>query len=257
MVDHQLQLEAAETLQARFKRDTVPIRNSFIARGDNEPLPPLAQIVRSGRGWDARLRTYLTLLWGSIPPTYTLSLGAAAYAKAAGIPSARQVRSSISALVDLHLMEVVDDSPGRPFTLRPLHESGRGSRYTAPSELRPAEGRRGRSDLYIRIPVGLWVEGWIAALSGPALATLLIYTQMKASQARDRKDDAVWLSLDLAVKRFGVSEDTRYRGLKELKELGVVTVETKGHSKPPYKRTRRQMVTLNLERLDSAPETED
>lgn len=243
------QLAAAGTLHARFKRDSVPIRNAFVARSDGDPPPPLALIVRSGRGWDARLRTYLTLLWGAVPPSHSLALGAAAYAKVAGIPSVRQVRSAISALVVLRLMEVVDDRPGTPFVLRPLHESGNGAPYIAPYGVVGRQGRRGFEDLYTRIPVELWTKGWIAELSGPALATLLIYNQMRSSRSRDHRDEPVWLSLDLAAKRFGVSEDTRYRGLTALREHGLATVETRGHAKPPYKTTNRQMVTLHLDRL--------
>ena len=131
-VEHQR--EAAQNIAVRFKREAVPIRNSFIASSVDHRLPPLAQLVQSGRGWDVRLRVYLTLLWGALPPSYTVALGAAAYAQIAGVKGARQVRSAVKALVDLELVEIAEDAPGKPYALRPLDESGDGRPYTAPYE---------------------------------------------------------------------------------------------------------------------------
>ena len=247
------QLAAAAAMEVRFKREAVPIRNSFISSNDGLGPAPLAQLVQSGRGWDARLRTYLTVLWGAIPPSYSVALGASAYAQIAGIPSSRQVRAAVTALVKLSLLEVVESGAGKPLVLRPLHESGSGASYTAPYEGTSDRGRRGFDNLYIRLPVAFWTRGWIATLSGPAIATLLIYEQMRASQGR-AANGAVWLSLELAQRRFGVSEDTRYRGLRELRDAGLATVETRGHAKPPYKTTNRQFVTLHLEELRRRPE---
>lgn len=251
-----LQESAATTLADRFGREDVPIRNAFIASSDDH-VPPLAELVRSGRGWDARLRTYLTILWGALPPSHALALGAAAYAQVAGISSARQVRSAINSLVEHQLLEIVDDTPGRSYIIRPLHESGNGKPYTAPYNNPNRRGRQGFDNLYIKIPVGLWTNGWITQLPGHALATLLIYTQLRSSKPRAQQTQPVWLSPGLAHKRYGVSDDTRFRGLSVLADLGLATVETQGHAKPPYRATNRQMVLLHTDRLNELPDSDD
>ncbi len=241
------QIRAATELAKRFARVDVPLRNSFVSRNDQSSSPSLARIVRSGRGWDLRLKLYLSIVWGAVAEPYGHDLGAAAWAEVIGLDrtsGARQTRSATNWLRE-NSLAAVDESPGRRSYLRPLDESGSGAPYTPP--YRSLQRKRGGFEsLYFKIPVDLWTSGWIQSLSGRALATFLVYLQFSRSQSRD---GPCWISPGLAEKRYDLSSDTRSRGLDELQSHGLAAIEFDYVLRPPYQPRRRQLVMLAPEAL--------
>jgi hypothetical protein len=78
-------------------------------------------------------------------------------------------------------------------------------------ELREAER-------YLQLPATLWTQGWIQTLSGPGVAMLLVLL----AESIGTTDRELWLTPDLAQRRYGLSAATRSAGLRELTDLKAV-----------------------------------
>lgn len=72
---------------------------------------------------------------------------------------------------------------------------------------------------YVRLPLRLWEQGWIARLSGSALGLLVILLDMQGGRARRS-----WISPTKARERYDLSPDTWTKGVRELTTLGLVSV---------------------------------
>jgi hypothetical protein len=191
---------------------------------DRGPSPPVAAIVRSGRGGGGiRLKLYLSLLWIASEKPYDVTMPARTWASLLRLPSpedrgARRVSEAISWLEQESFVHV-ERPPGRPSILVPLDECAC-QPYRSPVTPFRDEPFPDR-DRYIRLSAGMWTNGWIGTLSGAALATLLTLLEF------EKYDDPqpFWISPSRAKELYGLSESTRQRGIRELKDLGVVEIE--------------------------------
>ena len=103
-----------------------------------------------------------------------------------------------------------------------------------------------RHHQYIKVPVELWTRGWIAELSGAAIAMLLILL----TQAWPNTDREIWFSPSFADERFRLSEDTRRRGLRELQGASLVRMRRRALESNTLMSPRlRNVYQLQLERL--------
>lgn len=91
-----------------------------------------------------------------------------------------------------------------------LHESGSGEDYDEPDGT--------SADLYFRIPVAFWLNGWHRKLSLPGLAMLLV--------ALD-SDVQFWLPAEKVPAWYGFSESTASRGYAELEEHGLLAARNR------------------------------
>ena len=78
----------------------------------------------------------------------------------------------------------------------------------------------------MNLPVAFWKNGWIVRLSGRAIALLLILKDVVGG--RDPQQ-GVYVRPDNARLQYGLSEDTWSRGVKELKEAGLIVVTREKH----------------------------
>jgi hypothetical protein len=204
------------SLVERSKRSTgVPLAESFIRR-ENAPdnPPPLAQLLRGGQGGEVRLKLYLTMSLLAVGPPYDIKpIPARSWAAALDIDNpaqngARRVSDAIGWLVE-HKLLVAERRQGTPGTVRLLSQDGTGGPYTRPTP----------STRYVRLPLGMWDEGWIVRLSGTALALLIVLLDLQGGRAEPQ-----WISPAQARRRYDLSPDTWTKGLRELKALGLVTV---------------------------------
>lgn len=252
-------VEVAELLAARVRERDAQIRTSFVEQRDpSGGAPPLARLLRGGRGGEVRLKLLLSLLWVAARPPHDVSLSTRVWAELLGLadPATKGARRISAAMHWLALHEFVQrqDQPGRPPRLVLLEEAGNGREYTLPgariAELAAAD-EDWSAHRYVKLPKELWTSGWLAALSGPALTMLLV---LLAHGSVNHRDD-LWFSPGFADQRYHVSEDTRYRGLADLKGHGLVAVR-----KRPLRRSRleevrlRNSYSLDLERLNRPAE---
>lgn len=250
--------ETASLLQARIRgRENVPIRRSFIAGGRGaEEAPPLARLLRSGRGAGVRLRLYLSLLWVAVAEPHDVTLPARTWARLLGLrdpegAGARQVRSGLSWL-EANTFVRVDEVPGHPSCVTLLDETGSGEDYTLPAVAFKRAEMAGVSPdphIYVRLPAAYWICGWAAHLSGAATAMLLVLLEARGGRSSDKE---LWFSPSVADARYTLSENTRAAGVRELAQSGLVVV----HRRPvdpaalSYRRVRNTY-TLFLDNLST------
>lgn len=236
-------------------RFNAPVRRSFIARdAAAEHAPPLAHILRSGRGAGIRLKLFLSLLWVAVSEPHDVSLPARTWANLLGLgdpegAGARQVRSGF-AWLEKNSFVRVEEVPGHPSRVTLLEESANGKDYVLPAVAfakAHAAGLQPNAHIYLRLPSTFWTNGWAASLSGPATAMLLVLLDARGGRSEDQE---LWFSPRVADARYALSENTRAAGFKELAEADLVVV----HRRPvdpealTYRRVRNTY-TLLLDNL--------
>ncbi len=113
-----------------------------------------------------------------------------------------------------------EQRPGQASRLFLLEETGSGRPYTHPGSAWDAASTipREQRPLYFRIPNALWTNGWMAALSGPALFMYLAVL----NEARSKQRYNIWFSPAVANERYGLTEVTRRKGLAELEAHSLI-----------------------------------
>jgi hypothetical protein len=203
-------------LVRRSQRSTgVPLAEPFIRREDaSDPPPPLARLLRGGQGGEVRLKLYLTMSLLAVSPPFDIGpIPARSWAEALGFDDpgrngARRVSDAIDWLAG-HKFLVAERRQGTPGSVRLLSQDGLGGLYKRPTP----------SGRYVRLPLGLWDDGWIVRLSGTALALLIVLLDLQGGRAQPQ-----WISPAPARRRYDLSPDTWTKGLKELNALDLVSV---------------------------------
>ncbi len=223
-------IDAAKTVERRLAaRETAPVRRLFVERPTPAHLdPPLARMLRGGRGGAVRLKLELSFLWFAAKAPFRLTYPARAWATLLDLPDpsgngARRINEAVLWLESQGFVQVAGQ-PGQPNEITLLNEIGDRQPYEPPGQaynrLRttPAEAEPHR---YFQLPNALWTSGWLQVLSGSGLAMLLVlYTELGR---RDAATTDLWFSPQQADLRFALSEDTRSKGLRELRAAGLVT----------------------------------
>lgn len=253
-------IEAAGVLAERVKGRDAQLRRSFIRRGQSEQPTPMMSMLRGGRGGEVRLKLYLSLLWIAVAPPHNVSYPARTWASLLGLPEpsgkgARRVNEALAWLEAENFVRM-KSSRGVPPVVTVLDEGGSGHPYTLPGptikRLQEAEKAWNRH-AYEKVPVELWTNGWMAALTGPALACLLVLRS--APPSPDGSPNlASWFSPTLLKDRYNMSDDTRLRGMRGLEELGLVTSRQSALARTSVDFQRyRTEYTLRPGRLQSPP----
>ena len=215
----ELALRRLKVLVERSKRrSTVAVSEAFLRRRDADAAPPpLAEMVRGGRGGEVRLKLYLTMAMLAVSPPFDIqgAIPARSWAETLDLSDpdhlgARRVSDALRWLADHHFI-VSERARGAPGPVRLLSQAGTGGPYVRPS------GGEGR---YVRLPLGLWRNGWIVVLSGAALAILIILLDLQGGRSSRQ-----WVSPRQARIRYDLSPETWTKGVRELTEHGLVTVK--------------------------------
>lgn len=221
-------LEVAALIKDRLgRRTSAPVRTVFVRNLEaGSGVPPLARLLRSGRASDVRVGLYLTFLWFAAREPFDLAYPARAWATLLGLDDpagagTRRVRQAMNVLAKEKLIEI-RARPGQPSRIFLLDESGEGRPYSLPGATynrvrnTPEEPRH----RYVQVPDTVWTNGWISVLSGPALAMLLVLMTERAGRAGDVD---LWISPRIGKEFYGISDETRSRGLRELRAADLVT----------------------------------
>jgi DNA-binding transcriptional ArsR family regulator len=217
-------LEAASNAAGRAG-GSAAVRWGFIARAlPDDPPPPMARMLRGGRGGEVRLKLYLSFLWfarnsGKGP---RLAYPAQSWAQLLdlGDSGARRVQDALRWLQRENFIRL-EHRPGEASATHLLDDLGTGKKYESAGQA----ANRYRNDplelpkhYYVQLDSKLWTRGWICVLSGPAIAMYLAVLH-----ALRGDDGPAWFSPDIARSRYDLSEDTRSRGLRELTRAGLIT----------------------------------
>lgn len=258
-------LEVARAIKARMgKRDHAPIRTTFIgsyalSQAEPDSVPPMARILRGGRGGEVRLKLELSFLWFAVNPPHDLTFPSRVWATLIGLDDpegrgTRRVRQAISALAAENLIKVVGQA-GRPNKIFLLDEGGNDNTYVLPGEAYNKSKGSGQEwrHRYIQIPDTLWTNGWVATLSGAALAMLLVLFAELGQKDASKTD--IWFSPSQAKKIYGLSEDTRSKGLRELRGAGIITARKRSASRDVLDfRRLRNMYRIEFDRFTDMAE---
>lgn len=254
-------IQAAESVARRVNDRSAQIRRLFaVAQSETEP-PPMARMLRGGRGGSVRLKLYLSLLWFAANPPYDVTYPARAWAQLLDLPDpelggARRVSEALSWLRTHSFVEVTQ-RPGLPSRVVLLEESGTGTSYSVPGAVwrsldasTPQEFKERQR--YVQLPAQLWTNGWIQTLDGAAIAMLLIILAEKSPAPQGKlRDPGVWFSPSEAAKRYSLSPATRTKGVAQLSRSGLVTIDKIAVSNDPFDlRRTRNSYRLHLEELD-------
>lgn len=193
-----------------------------------------------------RLKLYLAIIWiagGGRGAPFDTSIPARAWAELLDLPDperngARRVTDAVSWLDEHGFIDAVAQ-PGRPARIVLLHEAG---------DARPYPGAPGSADdPYVRLRSEFWEYGWAAVLSGAAIAMLLLVLDWGGEKR------PVWISPDMALRRYSLSEDSRTAGVAELRYHRLISVQRQLVSPDLGVRRMRNKYKANLDRLQETP----
>lgn len=237
MQDAQRLMSAAVTRSKRSSSVQLPIAFARQPGGDT----PLRHIQQDGRGEGLRLRLFLCMLMMATRSPHRLRpYVASAFARLLALPDpakegARRINQAQRWLTDNKYIS--RDTTCRPVEMAVLHCDGSG---------RPWVVGGGR---WITLPIDLWSNGWLLALSGRALTLYIVLRELTggksagASVPRRRRAE------------YGLSYDTWKRGCDELVERGLleVTTETVTEDEDWGLRVQRNVYRLIPDALESRP----
>lgn len=206
------------------------------------------------------MKLLLSMIWVAVAEPYNISIPARAWATLLGLEDpegrgAARINAATRRLVEAEYLRV-ERRRGQSSQLYLQNELGNGEPYSHPGAaweaVREADSRtRRNTPRYTRIPVEIWTHGWIAALGGPALAMLLILLEA----ARGRDPEGIWFAPSVAAARYGLNEATRKKGVKELEDYGLVTVNQAAVTRDALSsKRRRNTYTVHPEAFDQNPE---
>ncbi|MBK8460608.1 MAG: hypothetical protein WAS07_12910 [Micropruina sp.] len=147
---------------------------------------------------------------------------------------ARRVNAALARLAsdDFRLLDI-QSPPGRTRTIRVLNPDGSGE---------PWDDGRLKAP-YITLPIALWNKGWLLEMSGRALAMLIVLKELTGGRSRGAWADGI------RKRQYGLSDDTWARAGKELKELGLLTIDRQTYQSQGEPRLRN-VYRLQLDVLD-------
>ncbi len=222
-------LRAAALLADRLKHRPARVRFSLIRNeeGVSGP-PPLARLLRGGRGGEVRLKLMLSLLWaagGGDARHKTNAYPARAWAALLDLPDPegngqRRIRDAIDWLEQREFIKT-ERQPGKPMVIQLLRDDGSARAYTDPADAhKKASGDKAKHrELHLTLPDSFWTDGWIVMLSARAIAMLLVLGQVTFTEK-----EWEWVSPRIARSRYGISEDTWSRGVAELKARKIIEI---------------------------------
>jgi hypothetical protein len=204
-------------------------------RTSQKASPPLAALLQGGG--EVRIKVLMTVLMMATKPPHDTRVSSKDLASMLNLrdPEGAGSRRVNKAFADLVRMGLVrrDREPGHVPNTLVLDPAGTGTEWSDRS-LPPG---------YISLPPSLWQRGWIIALSGRAIALLIILREL--TNARSNK--GIWVD-GIRKRQYGLSDDTWTKAVKELVEAGLLDVDEQVFSSRGEPR-RRNLYLLHIDRL--------
>lgn len=211
--------ETRSFLLTRSKRTNAPLPKYFIQNPDRkltQRSAPLAEFVRNGdlRGLRALLFLHAIISNGDGDNGWSTTLPLAVWARvfdttktASGRSSSTSATKILTRLVDRDLVSRARTGRARTITVTLLRPDGSGAPFTRPD---------GKVDKFIKLSNKFWTEGWHEKLDMAATAMLLVALHEKPGFELPTERMPAW---------YGWSADTAERGLKTLRDAGLLLVD--------------------------------
>jgi hypothetical protein len=120
-------------------------------------------------------------------------------------------------------------------------QSGTGAAYQPPHKL---------NRHYVKVPEFFWTKGWHAALTGAAIALLLVLLDQDLFR---RSDEPFWVAPSKARELYTLSPDTWTRAIAELEDYGLVEVGRRPVSQEFGWQRVRKTYLLDMSRMEDPP----
>lgn len=234
-------------LDARYRRGA-PVRRAFLHTNvGGHTQSSIARLMSSsaagggGRGGQVRLALLISIIWVAAAPPHDATRPARWWADIAGLPDpaaggARRVLNAMHELQDRGYLTMEGGRRGQPPTIQLRSELGDGSPYTLPyADAEPN---------YLRIPHQLWTTRLIGRLTGPGLA---LYLCVLSHHNFDDSAEGIWFSKKGFRDLHGLGESTRLKGLNELIQEDVLSVQERSIDATggsDYRTFRRRLFTI-------------
>lgn len=211
--------ETREHLLLRAKRNMAPILKDFVQnpdRAQGRRGGPLSQFVKNGdlRGLRAFLFLHAIISSGEGRNGWSTTLPLSVWARAFDTTTAAEPRSAstaatkiLSRLEERRLVLRQRAGRERKITVTLLRPDGSGLEYTRPDGSGP--------NRFLQLSNAYWTEGWYASLDLPATAMLMVALHEKPGFELPTEKVPYW---------YGWSADTAERGLRTLREHGLITM---------------------------------
>ncbi len=187
--------------------------HTFLRDHAKPPAPPSALLVQGGRSGEVRQKLYLTacLVASGPPHKYERQTPARAWAELLNLEDpvgrgASRVSAAFGWLHEHRYLEV-DRQKGRPPQFRLLNPKLDGTDYQRPATE------------YVTVPLGLWQQHWISALSAAELGILLAILD---GPGDDKPGGRPRFLTEGQKERYGFSEDSWTRATRQLERLGLI-----------------------------------
>jgi hypothetical protein len=218
------------------RKSSVQLPLGFVKAGSGDP--PLARLLGGGQGGEVRLKLFLTyVMRATKAPHATRPLHGGEVAQALALPDpqnkgVRRVQAAMRWLKSHGFLAEGTDGEGRPQiqVLNPM----------APADDEPAPWPgRGDGNRYLTLPIELWTNVWICAMSGRELALYLVLKEVTEGRTHRRWTDPERKNL------YGLSGSTWNRATVELKDHGLVSVKQEWVGDDYAVRRQRNVYTVN------------
>jgi hypothetical protein len=215
-------------------------------------------MLRGGRGGQVRLKLTLSFLWFQTHGSEAVPLEypAQAWADLLGLEQpqgagGRRINEALRWL-ERHNFIKVEARPGYGNRITVLNETGKGTDYTPPGRAANLlrDTAQAKEHFYVQLPAEVWTNGYMATFSGAGLAFYLILLD-QYGPGKISDPSPVWFSPKVFKERYALSDDTRTKGMKELRDLGLITISRQPINPDDFDIERiRNTYTLNVESLN-------
>jgi hypothetical protein len=142
-----------------------------------------------------------------------------------GTAGARRVHQA-QAWLERNKFITVEAQPGHANRITVLNETGNRQPYLTPGAAANALRAKpeGSAHRYVQIPSAFWTNGYMASLSGSGVALFLVLLAQRDVRTPFEDPRPIWISPSALRARYALSDDTRTKGIRDLRDHGLVTV---------------------------------
>ncbi|WP_157880254.1 hypothetical protein [Streptomyces katrae] len=240
------QLIATEALNKAvdkaLRHGRVSFAPSFVRSREASTLPPLARLIRGGRGGEVRLKLYLCMVMMATAEPFDIKRPPTpqTWCRRLALPAdsgPRRVTSNMKWLAENGFIELGPRRGYAPPTIQLLPLDGEGEAFERAS----LKGR------YVGIPIEFWRNGWLLALNATTIALLFALLESQGGHSEPRYVPRQ------RRESYGFSHNTWTEARKHLESHGLLAVtRTPQGSDFDYQRLRNSY-WINESRFSEMP----